>query len=132
MPQYNTSTLLYQSLVVADFLFGAEPSTTFSHSHILTASHSHLTISHSHSLTVSPPPRSSHYLVTTIMSSPPTVDSTRQQIAAYYNVNYHDFLSHRKRLKDSGDTTKTWDRLYDAFRSHCVTPRYCVLSVYLE
>ena len=94
----------------------------------------HLTISHSHILTVSQSPSQSHILTlfpshfpyfphydTTIMSSPPTVDSTKQEIAVYYKVNYRDFLSHRKRLKDSGDTTnlKAWDRLYDAFRSHC-------------
>ena len=53
------------------------------------------------------------------MTSPPTVDSTKQEIAARYRVSYHDFLSHRKRLKDSGGITKAWDRLYDAFRSHC-------------
>jgi hypothetical protein len=53
------------------------------------------------------------------MSSPPTVESTKQEIAAYYRVNYRDFLSYRKRLKDSGDITRAWDRLYDAFRSHC-------------
>ena len=90
-------------------------------SEVRARSRRNLTFSHSHT----------HILTLTLSPSPPPPPPLRscprlrrwtppkQEIAAYYKVNYRDFLSHRKRLKHSGDTTKAWDRLCDAFRSHC-------------
>jgi hypothetical protein len=54
------------------------------------------------------------------MSARPTAESTRREIASYYLKDYDGFLKRRYQLgTEHNQDTKTWDRLYDAFRARC-------------